>query len=71
MLQIASALDDETDARSLFAKVLSARGAKVRTAASMDEALAMIDAGVPDVLVSDIAMPDGDGYMLIRTSSRY
>jgi signal transduction histidine kinase/DNA-binding response OmpR family regulator len=63
-------VDDETDARTLFAKVLCARGAKVRTAASMDEALAMIDAGVPDVLVSDIAMPDGDGYMLIRAVRR-
>ncbi len=59
-------VDDEIDARALFAKVLSARGAKVRTASSMSEALAMIDAGAPDVLVSDIAMPDGDGYMLIR-----
>jgi signal transduction histidine kinase len=59
-------VDDEPDARELLAAVLQGRGARVLTAASSAEALAMIREQRPDVLLSDISMRDEDGYDLIR-----
>jgi CheY-like chemotaxis protein len=59
-------VDDDRDARELVTEVLRSRGMKVTTAASADEGLAALDRDVPDVLVSDIAMPEHDGYDLIR-----
>jgi CheY-like chemotaxis protein len=46
--------------------VLTEAGAAVRTAASATEALALLRWIRPDVLISDLAMPDEDGYSLIR-----
>jgi CheY-like chemotaxis protein len=59
-------VEDEDDARTLISTVLSLHGADVRTAASVAEALATIEQKMPDLLVSDIGMPDEDGYALIR-----
>ena len=59
-------VDDEPDARSLVRRLLGDCGAVVTTAASAREALALIRAERPDVLVSDIGMPNEDGYALIR-----
>ena len=60
-------VDDDADARSLARRVLEDRGAGVRTAASAAEALSALEGReLPDVLVSDIGMPDQDGYDLIR-----
>ncbi|MEZ0266515.1 MAG: GAF domain-containing protein [Phycisphaerae bacterium] len=59
-------VDDEPDARALLARVLEGCEARVRTAGSADEALALLAAERPDVLVSDIGMPGEDGYALIR-----
>lgn len=59
-------VDDDEDARDLFAHVLSSRGAVVSAASSAEEALRAINAKRPDVVVSDIAMPGTDGYGLIR-----
>jgi PAS domain S-box-containing protein len=59
-------VDDEPDARQLVALILEACECRVTTAASVDEAIAAISREVPDVLVSDIAMPGKDGYELIR-----
>ncbi len=60
------AVDDEPDARELVRRLLDGCEAIVRTAGSVAEALAMIQAEAPDVLVSDIGMPGQDGYALIR-----
>ncbi|HEX4945892.1 MAG TPA: response regulator [Blastocatellia bacterium] len=60
------AVDDEADARQLLQAVLTETGAEVRTAGSMIEALRIFDTWQPDVLVSDIGMPNGDGYDLMR-----
>jgi CheY-like chemotaxis protein len=60
------AVDDEEDARQLLVHSLTYHGATVITAASAKEALAEIKNKTPDVLVSDIGMPDEDGYSLIR-----
>ena len=59
-------VDDDRDARDLVAEVLRSRGAAVRTVASANECLDAIDREVPDVLLTDIAMPGTDGLDLIR-----
>nr|QDA77064.1 multi-sensor hybrid histidine kinase [Jahnella sp. MSr9139] len=59
-------VEDEPDALEIAERVLSEAGAEVRAAASAREALAAIAAAPPDALVSDIGMPDEDGYQLIR-----
>ena len=60
-------VDDEEDARELLGAVLEGAGAKVTLAGSASEALAALTEGDFGVLVSDIGMPDRDGYDLIRT----
>jgi signal transduction histidine kinase/CheY-like chemotaxis protein len=59
-------VDDEPDARELAGRVFTEAGAIVQTAASSAEALGTITVQPPDLLVSDIGMPDEDGYGLIR-----
>jgi PAS domain S-box-containing protein len=59
-------VDDETDSRELVAFLLEQQGAQVRTAASAHEALIVLSQSTPDVLLSDIGMPEMDGYMLIQ-----
>ena len=59
-------VDDDSDTRELLAEVLRSRGVVVTAAASVEEGLAALDREVPDVLLSDIAMPDRDGFDLIR-----
>ena len=60
------AVDDEPDARSLLKTVLEQCGVEVRTCGSATDALAELEKWRPDVLVSDIGMPEEDGYFLIR-----
>ncbi len=59
-------VDDEADARALLQTALRQYGAQVVTASSADEAMAEIDRQRPDVLLSDIGMPNEDGYSLLR-----
>jgi CheY-like chemotaxis protein len=59
-------VDDQRDARDLVKRVLEDSGAEVFAVASATEALAVLPAWRPDVLVSDIGMPDADGYELLR-----
>jgi signal transduction histidine kinase len=59
-------VDDDADGRALTSLVLTQAGATVTTAASVREALEMLDTGHPDALVSDLGLPDEDGYALIR-----
>jgi CheY-like chemotaxis protein len=59
-------VDDEPDAREVTSCVLAAAGAEVRTASSAAEAILMLSAWLPDVLVADIGMPTEDGYALMR-----
>ena len=60
-------LDDEEDARALLEDVFTTRGATVALASSVDQALQVLEEFRPDVLVSDIAMPERDGYSFIRS----
>jgi signal transduction histidine kinase/CheY-like chemotaxis protein len=59
-------VDDNADARELVAAILSAQGAITTLAASAEEGFLAVERGHPDVLVSDIGMPDEDGYALLR-----
>jgi CheY-like chemotaxis protein len=59
-------VDDNPDARDLLEFILASHGAQVRTAASAAEALEALSQSLPDVLISDIGMPEEDGYSLIR-----
>jgi signal transduction histidine kinase/ActR/RegA family two-component response regulator len=59
-------VDDEPDARELVACVLEMSRIEVRAVASVADALKELEAYTPHVIVSDIGMPDEDGYVLIR-----
>jgi signal transduction histidine kinase/CheY-like chemotaxis protein len=59
-------VDDEADGRAFIARVLEGSGARATAAASVAEALEHLRHGRFDVLLSDIGMPDVDGYELIR-----
>jgi len=59
-------VDDQVDSREFVSTVLEQYQAEVRAVASVREALQVIPEWKPDVLVSDIGMPQEDGYSLIR-----
>lgn len=59
-------VDDNADGRQVLTIVLQIAGAKVEAVGSVQEALSAFNGFRPDVLVSDIGMPDEDGYALIR-----
>jgi signal transduction histidine kinase/PAS domain-containing protein len=59
-------VDDEPDTRDLFRRVLEDCGAEVLTAGNARDAVEAVRAHRPRVLLSDIGMPDVDGYELLR-----
>jgi PAS domain S-box-containing protein len=59
-------VDDEPDGRELVGRILSECGAAITLAASAQEAIDLLERFSSDVLVSDIGMPDVDGYELLR-----
>lgn len=59
-------VDDEPDGRDLVRFVLEDCGAEVIPAESGREALALLEEHKPDVIVSDIGMPEMDGYEFIK-----
>jgi PAS domain S-box-containing protein len=60
------AIDDEPDALQLIRRLLENCGATVHLATSACEGLEMVKAFRPDMILSDIGMPDEDGYTFIR-----
>lgn len=58
-------VDDEPEARKVFSTVIQRNGAEVKACETAGEALETLKDWRPDVLMSDIAMPDEDGYSLI------
>ncbi len=65
------AVDDEADALALVSEVLQAAGARVSTASSADDALRILDAEQPDVVVADLGMPHVDGFQFIDRVRRH
>jgi CheY-like chemotaxis protein len=60
-------VDDSADGRGLTSLLLSEAGARVRAVATVREAIEVFDEGPPDALVTDIGLPDEDGYALIQS----
>ena len=60
-------VDDDLDSRDLVHRLLSDCGATVTAAASAAEAVAATHNQRPDILISDIGMPETDGYQLLRS----
>ncbi|MEG3877303.1 PAS domain-containing protein [Microcoleus sp. herbarium7] len=58
-------VDDELDSREFMMFVLADAGAAVKAASSAAEAFELVSEFVPDVLISDIGMPEEDGYSLL------
>lgn len=58
-------VDDEADTRELIQEVLQECGSEVITSASAEEALVALEQHKPDILISDLGMPEEDGYSLI------
>ncbi|UKO98583.1 PAS domain-containing hybrid sensor histidine kinase/response regulator [Nostoc sp. UHCC 0870] len=59
-------VDDEPDIRDLVSFILEDYGVEVTAVTSAQEALDILSESLPDILISDIGMPEVDGYMLIR-----
>jgi PAS domain S-box-containing protein len=58
-------VDDEDDARELIKRILNDCNADVLTAATATEALTLLKHARPDLMVSDLGMPEVDGYGLL------
>jgi signal transduction histidine kinase/ActR/RegA family two-component response regulator len=63
-------VDDEEDMRDLVGFILQQQGAQVTVASSAAEVLMLFERQVPNILISDIGMPDMDGYMLMQQIRR-
>ncbi|MBW4683859.1 MAG: response regulator [Komarekiella atlantica HA4396-MV6] len=59
-------VEDNPDTRELITFILEQSGAQVTAVSSVGEALEMLAKFKPDILLSDIGMPEEDGYSLIR-----
>ena len=58
-------VDDEDDSIEIVGRILERKGAEVRTARSMIKALEEFTRFSPQVLITDIGMPEHDGYELL------
>ncbi|MGJ9419591.1 ATP-binding protein [Massilia sp. CMS3.1] len=58
-------VDDDRDARELILRILTDCHAKVRIAASARDAFTALQADMPDLLISDLGMPEVDGFELL------
>jgi CheY-like chemotaxis protein len=59
-------VDDEADARTLVKRVLEDCGARVLLATSSRDGIELVEKERPDVILSDIGMPEEDGYTFMR-----
>ncbi|HET6974355.1 MAG TPA: PAS domain S-box protein [Pyrinomonadaceae bacterium] len=59
-------VEDDDDSRKLLGTMLRRYGARVTSTKSAAEALEVFAGELPDVMISDIGMPDQDGYELVR-----
>ena len=59
-------VDDEEDARILIDRFIAERGGRTLPAANAEEALRILESEPLDIIVSDIGLPEVDGYTFIR-----
>jgi len=60
------ATDDDADSLELLHALLTAHGAHVTVTTSMKEGLEHLGRAVPDIILSDVEMPGGDGYSFVH-----
>ena len=63
-------VDDDLEGRELAELVLVNAGAEARTVPSAAEAMALLEEWLPDVLITDLEMPDEDGFSLLQRARR-
>jgi CheY-like chemotaxis protein/anti-sigma regulatory factor (Ser/Thr protein kinase) len=63
-------VDDHTDTRLVLSRILSKSGHEVATSDSAQGALKLLESSRFDVLISDIGLPDGNGYDLVREAKQ-
>ncbi|PZR72766.1 MAG: hypothetical protein DLM52_12250 [Chthoniobacterales bacterium] len=61
-------VDDHSDTLGVLSRILGKRGFDVRTATTIAEARELLQCHVFDALISDIGLPDGNGYKLMRVA---
>jgi two-component system KDP operon response regulator KdpE len=59
-------VDDERQIRRFLRAALSAQGYEIAEAASVEEAVHAAATFLPDVIILDLGLPDGDGTMVVR-----
>jgi two-component system KDP operon response regulator KdpE len=59
-------VEDDREIRAMMQSSLSVEGFEVQTAVSLSEARAMLKHALPDVMVLDLGLPDGDGVELVH-----
>ena len=59
-------VEDDREIRAMMQSALAVEGFAVQTAVSINEAQALLHHALPDVLVLDLGLPDGDGLELVR-----
>lgn len=59
-------VEDDPEIRALIQSTLSVEGFDVQTAVSVSEASALLRHSLPDILLLDLGLPDGDGAMLVQ-----
>jgi PAS domain S-box-containing protein len=64
-------VDDEADTRTWLTNLFEMQRARVVAVSSVDEAIRQLDQLSPDIVISDIAMPGKDGYVLIKEVQQY
>ena len=59
-------VEDDREIRAMMQSSLSVEGFEVQTAVSVSEASALLRHALPDVMVLDLGLPDGDGVELVH-----
>jgi CheY-like chemotaxis protein len=62
-------VEDDPDSLEVMRTIAESHGAEVRTSTSTDGALHVLKQWLPDVLISDLGLPDEDGYELIQKAN--
>ncbi|NUO73780.1 MAG: response regulator [Frateuria sp.] len=63
-------IEDDREIRTLLQSSLAAEGFSVQTAVSVSEATALLQHSLPDIVLLDLGLPDGDGADLVRDIRR-
>lgn len=63
-------IEDDREIRALLQTSLAAEGFSVQTAVSVSEATALLQHALPDIVLVDLGLPDGDGADLVRDIRR-